>query len=54
MIGDQVLLSSYLDIVFEHEVFVCSPEQVIHHCRRLLCERLKKWRARANALVEDL
>ena len=54
MIGDQDLLSSCLDIVFEHGVFVYSPEQVIHHCRRLLCERLKKWRARANALVEDL
>ena len=40
-IGNQDLLSSYPDIVLKHGVFVCSPEQVIHHCRWLLCKRLK-------------
>ena len=54
MIGDQDLMSNCSDIVFEHGVFVYSLKQVIPCCRRLLCERLKKWHARANALLEDL
>ena len=54
MIGDQDLLSSYLDIVFEHKVFVCLPEQVIHRCRRLLCKRLKKGYAQVDISLEDL
>ena len=41
MISDQNLLRSCSDIVFEHRIFVRSPEQVIHRHRWLLCEGLK-------------
>ena len=53
-IGDQDLLSSCPNIVFEHGVFVCSPKQVIHRCMRLFCKRLKKWCVQADASLEDL
>ena len=53
-IGDQDMLCSWLDIVFKHGVFVCSPEQVLNCCRWLLYEILKKWHAQANASLEDL
>ena len=53
-IGGQDLLSRRMDIVFEHGVFVCLSKQVVHYCRRLLCERLKEWRAQVDALLEDM
>ena len=31
-IGDQDLLSSRVDVVFEHRVVVCSFEQIVHRC----------------------
>ena len=54
MIGDQDLLGSCPNIVFEHGVFFCSPKHVIHRCRRLFYQRLKKWCAWVDALLEDL
>ena len=54
MISDQDLLRSCLNIVFKHKILVHSPEQVIHRCRRLLYEGLKKWCAWTDASLEDL
>ena len=53
-IGDQDLLSSCPDVIFKHGVLICSSEQIVHHCRWLLCARLKEWCAWTDASLEDL
>ena len=54
MISDQDLLRGWSDIILEHRILVYSPEQVIHRCKQFLRKRLEKWRAWADASLEDL
>ena len=47
-------MSSCVDIVLKHGIFVCSFEQIIHCCLRLLGEGFKEGCTRADTPFKNL